>query len=372
MNILITGSQGFIGQHLINTLKNVDTNNYKILQFNKNDFKDSKSLDDKINQSSVIIHLAGLNRHDDPAVIYKTNTELCKELVNSIKRVEFKGKLIFSSSIQESIDNSYGKSKKDSRNLFVEESKICGYSFSGLVLPNVFGPFGRPNYNSFIPTFCKNISDGLDVEIIENNQVKLIYIDNVINLIIQEIENEKSNYEIQVNPDKVITVNNVKDKLVKFKKEYIDNFIIPNIESDFDLNLFNTFRSYIDISTFFPISHSQNIDNRGNFVEILRSNSKGQYSYSITGPNFTRGNHFHRKKIERFSVIKGESIIQLRKIGSDKIIEYKLSGKNPSFVDMPVWYTHNIKNIGDDELITLFWTNDPYDINNPDTYIEKV
>ena len=372
MNILITGNEGFIGQHLINTLKNVDTNDYKIIEFNKDDFKDSTLLDEKVKKSSVIIHLAGLNRHEDQSVIYDSNMNLSYQILNSIKRVGFKGKLIFSSSIQESLNNSYGKSKKDSRNLFIKESKLNGFIFSGLILPNVFGPFGKPNYNSFIPTFCQKILDGRKVEIIENTKVPLIYIDTVVSLIINEIESKDSNFEIQVNPEKIISVNEVKDILIEFKTEYIDNNTIPNLDNDFKINLFNTFRSYIDVGASFPIKHKNNIDKRGNFIEILRSNTKGQYSYSTTKPDITRGNHFHTKKIERFSVIKGDSLIQLRKIGTDEIIEFKLSGQNPSYIDMPVWYTHNISNIGDEELITLFWINEPYDINNPDTYTEKV
>lgn len=372
MNILITGNKGFIGQHLVNTLKHINLSDYKVLQFSKEDFKKPSLLDNKVKKSSVIVHLAALNRHKDQSVIYDSNMNFSHNLVDSIKRVGFKGKLIFSSSIQESLNNGYGKSKKDSRNLFIRESKLNGFLFSGLILPNVFGPFGKPNYNSFVPTFCQKICDGKKVEIIENNQVSLIYIDTVISLIINEIQNKDSNFEIKVNPEKIISVNEVKDLLIEFKTEYLDNYKIPRLESDFKLNLFNTFRSYIDIKAFFPIRYKNNVDERGNFIEILRSNSKGQYSYSTTKPNVTRGNHFHTKKIERFSVIKGDSLIKLRKIGTDEIIEFKLSGQNPSFVDMPVWYTHSISNIGDEELITLFWINEPYDINNPDTYTEKV
>jgi UDP-2-acetamido-2,6-beta-L-arabino-hexul-4-ose reductase len=372
LNILITGNKGFIGQHLVNTLKHINLNNYKVLQFSKEDFKKPSLLDNKVKRSSVIVHLAGLNRHKNQSEIYNVNVHISKELVNSIKRVGFKGKLIFTSSIQESLDNSYGKSKKDSRNLFIEESKLNGFLFSGLILPNVFGPFGKPNYNSFIPTFCQKICDGQQVKILENAQVRLIYIDKVISLILNEIENKESNFEIQVNPEKIVSVEEVKDILIGFKKEYIENNTIPKLENDFELNLFNTFRSFINIQDFFPIRYKDNIDERGNFIEILRSNSKGQYSYSTTKPNIIRGNHFHTKKIERFSVIKGKSKIQLRRIGTDEIIELKLTGDNPSYVDMPVWYTHNISNIGDEELITLFWINEPHDINNPDTYTEKV
>ena len=372
MNILITGNKGFIGQHLVNNLKYINSSNYEVLQFSKEDFKKPSLLDDKVKKSSVIVHLAGLNRHENQSEIYNVNVHISKELVSSMKRVGFKGKLIFTSSIQETLNNSYGKSKKDSRNLFIKESKLNGFRFSGLILPNVFGPFGKPNYNSFIPTFCQKICSEQKVEIIENTKVQLIYIGTVIDLIINEIESRDSDFEIQVNPEKNITVSEVKDILIGFKKEYIDNNTIPKLESDFELNLFNTFRSFINIQDFFPIRHKDNIDERGNFIEILRSNSKGQYSYSTTKPNITRGNHFHTKKIERFSVIKGKSIIQLRRIGTDEIIELKLSGDNPSYVDMPVWYTHNISNIGDEELITLFWINEPHDINNPDTYSEKV
>lgn len=372
MNILITGNKGFIGQHLVNNLKYINSSNYEVLQFSKEDFKKPSILDDKVKKSSVIVHLAGLNRHENQSEIYNVNVHISKELVSSIKRVGFKGKLIFTSSIQESLNNSYGKSKKDLRNLFIKESKLNGFRFSGLILPNVFGPFGKPNYNSFIPTFCQKICSEQKVEIIENTKVQLIYIGTVIDLIINEIESRDSDFEIQVNPEKNITVSEVKDILIGFKKEYIDNNTIPKLESDFELNLFNTFRSYIDIEASFPIKYKNNIDKRGNFIEILRSNTKGQYSYSTTKLNITRGNHFHTKKIERFSVIKGDSLIQLRKIGTDEIIEFKLSGKNPSYIDMPVWYTHNISNIGDEELITLFWINEPYDINNPDTYTEKV
>ena len=372
MNILITGIKGFIGQHLENTLNHLGVANYKAIQLSKEDFKNFKLLDAKVKKSYVIIHLAAINRHEDQSVLYDLNMNLSYDLVNSIKRVGFKGKLIFTSSIQESLNNSYGKAKKDSRSLFIKESKLNGFIFSGLVLPNVYGPFGKPNYNSFIPTFCQKILNGRKVEIFENTKVPLIYIDTVVSLIINEIESKDSNFEVQVNPEKTISVNEVKEILIEFKKEYVDNNTIPNLESDFKLNLFNTFRSFINIQDFFPIRYKDNIDERGNFIEILRSNSKGQYSYSTTKPNITRGNHFHTKKIERFSVIKGDSLIKLRKIGTDEIIEFKLSGDNPSFIDMPVWYTHNISNIGDEELVTLFWINEPYDFKNPDTYLEKV
>ena len=135
---------------------------------------------------------------------------------------------------------------------------------------------------------------------------------------------------------------------------------------------FNTFRSYIDYKTFYPQLYKNNIDDRGSFIEVLRSNSQGQYSFSTTKPQVIRGGHFHTRKIERFSVIRGKALIQLRKIGTTEVFDYYLSGEDPAYVDMPIWYTHNIKNIGEEELYTMFWINEFYDANNPDTFFEKV
>ena len=153
---------------------------------------------------------------------------------------------------------------------------------------------------------------------------------------------------------------------------YLKNGTIPKFTNDIDFNLFNTFRSYINLKTFFPVRYKNNIDERGHFVEIIRLKSGGQISFSYTKPNVVRGNHYHTRKIERFSVIKGEALIRLRKVETNEILEYNLSGKDPSYVDMPIWYTHNIKNIGDDELYTVFWINEFYDPKNPDTYFENV
>ena len=173
-------------------------------------------------------------------------------------------------------------------------------------------------------------------------------------------------------PQEKIKVSNVLKKLNTFYKQYIEKAEIPQLESRFDLQLFNTFKSYLNFAQKYPIKHKENIDDRGSFTEILRSKVSGQVSYSITNPESIRGNHFHTRKIERFSVIQGKAQIQLRKIGSNTIHNFKLNGNNPSFVDMPIWYTHNITNIGEEPLITLFWINEPYCEKDSDTYFEIV
>ena len=157
----------------------------------------------------------------------------------------------------------------------------------------------------------------------------------------------------------------------KYRTDYIGKGIFPSLENEFEKSLFNTFRCYIPESHY-PVKYTKHSDDRGSFVEIARTETSGQFSFSTTRPGITRGNHFHTRKAERFAVISGKALIQLRKIGSDHIINYELDGSNPAYVDMPIWHTHNIKNIGNDELITLFWINEPFDPDNADTYFEDV
>ena len=160
--------------------------------------------------------------------------------------------------------------------------------------------------------------------------------------------------------------------LKKYKELYQEKGEIPELNSMFELNLFNTFRSYMDISNHFPVKLNKNIDPRGSFVEIIRLGVAGQFSFSSTKPGITRGNHFHSRKIERFAVIKGKALIQLRRVGTDEVLDFYLDGDEPAYVDMPIWYTHNIKNIGEETLYTNFWINEPYNSEDPDTFFEDV
>jgi UDP-2-acetamido-2,6-beta-L-arabino-hexul-4-ose reductase len=160
--------------------------------------------------------------------------------------------------------------------------------------------------------------------------------------------------------------------LQTYKVEYQDNNLIPLLSTSFEVNLFNTYRSYIDIAKHFPAKFTKNTDNRGSFVELVRLKVGGQVSFSTTLPNITRGNHFHTRKIERFAVIKGKALIQIRRIGTNEVINFELDGNQPSYVDMPIWYSHNIKNTGTEELYTIFWINELYDSNDSDTYFETV
>lgn len=370
INIGITGANGFIGWHLSSKLK-LRNDQFNVVDFDRNWFNDSDKLNEFVKKCSIIVHLAGLNRHNEENIILNTNIDLAKKLISSFKNTAFKGQIIFSSSIQEDKNNIFGNSKKSSRELFSKWAKNYDGKFNGLIIPNVFGAFCKPFYNSVISTFCHQLINNESPKIHIDSKLNLIYIDDLIDLIIATFNGE-SDYNQIINSNYEYRVTEILKILVKFKTNYLKCGVIPQFENDFELNLFNTFRSYIDHKIHFPVNYKNNIDNRGNFVEIIKLNSGGQISFSTTKPNITRGNHFHTRKIERFSVIKGDALIQIRKIGTNKIINFKISGKEPSFVDMPIWYTHNIKNIGSDELYTIFWINEFYNPNDTDTFQELV
>ena len=374
----ITGQSGFIGTHLYNTL-GLFPDKYFRVPFEDIFFSDEKKLKEFVKSCDIIVHLAAMNRHNDPEIIYKTNIDLVKQLIHAMEETKSTPHILFSSSTQEERDNLYGKSKLDGRYLFSEWAERNNARFSGFIIPNVFGPFGNPYYNSVVATFCHQLAHNESPHIAVNGELKLIYVSEVVTEFIKCIDqrgekkkDENNICKIHVSQTAEEKVSDILEYLLEFKSLYLEKGIIPVIRTKFELNLFNTFRTYIDIENHFPVKLNQNIDNRGNFVEVIKLNLGGQVSFSTTVPGVTRGNHFHTRKIERFAVIKGKALIQLRRIGTDELFNLELNGDQPSFVDMPVWYTHNIQNIGNEELYTMFWINEIYDANDPDTFFETV
>jgi len=371
IRIGITGSKGFVGYHLYQSLA-LYKEEFTLIDFDRKFFGTKEDLDAFVSSCDVIVHLAALNRHNNPELIYETNIGLVKILIAALERTKSKAHIIISSSTQEQKDNLYGKSKKEGRLLFSDWAIQNGGRFSGLIIPNVFGPFGHPYYNSVVATFCHQISRG-ETPIIDNDgDLNLIYVKELVDEIINLIRNKDNTHEIYIPYTAQIKVSGILAMLRYFRASYQDKGEIPDLHNVFEKNLFNTYRCYMDIPSYFPRKFLQHVDNRGAFVEVVRSGISGQTSFSTTMPNITRGNHFHTRKIERFAVIKGKALIQLRKIGSHEVHDFYLDGEEPAYVDMPIWYTHNIKNIGNDTLYTIFWINEPFDSNNPDTYFELV
>ena len=367
----ITGQNGFVGYHLYQTI-NLFKDEFILIDFNRSFFENDSDLDEFVSQCDVIVHLAALNRHNDPEVIYEMNTGLVKKLVASLERTQSQAHVIISSSTQEERDNLYGISKKEGRILLSDWANRAGGKFTGMVIPNVFGPFGNPFYNSVIATFCHQFSHNETPKIEVDGQLKLIYVGELVEEIIKAIRAEDNTHEIQISHTAEAKVSEILALLQHYKEVYLEKGEFPVINGSFEHKLFNTYRCYIDIANYYPRKFTQHPDNRGAFVEIARIGIPGQVSFSTTVPGITRGNHFHTRKIERFAVIKGKALIQLRRIGTNEVLDFYLNGNEPTYVDMPIWYTHNIKNIGDEDLYTIFWINEPYDSLDPDTYFEVV
>ena len=355
MKIGITGQNGFIGYHLTQTIK-FKHSDYTIVPFQKSFFDNESLLKDFVTSCDVIVHLAGVNRANTDKEVYEGNMLLTNVLNKALLDARFQGKLLFASSSQEKGDTAYGNAKRVSRLLLEETVTSLGGSFTGLIIPNIFGPFCKPNYNSFVATFCLKILNEESPEIITDANFSLLYVGNLVNYIIEAIVKPNESI-VGLQPDIEIKVTEVLSLLNPFKSSYIENNTIPNLKNSFELQLFNTFRSYLDIDEINPKPLVQHTDERGFFSELIRTDIGGQFSYSTTLTGITRGNHFHIRKIERFIVIGGKAKISMRKIGSTKVNDYILDGEKPCYVDMPIWYTHNITNIGTTPLITVFWIN---------------
>jgi len=367
----ITGQKGFVGYHLYQTIK-LYSEEFSLVEFNRSFFEDEVKLGAFVKECDVIVHLAALNRHNDPEVIYQMNTGLVKSLIASLERTASKCHVIISSSTQEERDNLYGKSKKEGRLMLADWAKKANGRFTGMVIPNVYGPFGNPYYNSVIATFCHQVSHGETPKIEVDGQLKLIYVGELVEEILKAIRSNDNTHEFIIPPSAEAKVSEILTLLQNYKEVYQEKGEFPPLNNAFEHKLFNTYRCYMDIKNYFPRKFIQHPDNRGAFTEIARIGIPGQVSFSTTVPEITRGNHFHTRKIERFAVIKGKALIQLRRIGTNEIHNFYLDGNEPAYVDMPIWYTHNIKNIGEDTLYTIFWINEPYDAKDPDTWFEVV
>ena len=282
----VTGSHGFIGWHLCRTLE-INSNKFELIKFNREWFDDNNLLDEFILNCNIIIHLAGINRHSDENFIYQTNITLTNKIIESCNRTGFKGQIIFSSSIQEERNNAFGNSKKISRELFYNWANQSGAIFHGLIIPNVFGAFGAPFYNSVIATFCHQLVNNETPKIELDASLNLIYINDLVHQIFQ-LFNTKTVANFTINPTDTYKVSEILNLLEIYKYKYFENGQIPLFKNQFEINLFNTFRSYFKLEKRYPIKYKNNIDERGNFVEIIKLENGGQMSFSSTKIGATR------------------------------------------------------------------------------------
>lgn len=369
MKILVTGAKGFIGKNLITTLKTRGYNN--IYEYDKD--SSLEDLDNYCKNAEFVFHLAGVNRPKDEKEFKEGNFGFTSDLLDMLKKHYNKARIMISSSIQAELENPYGISKKMGEDLIFDYAKEVNTKVYVYRFPNVFGKWSRPNYNSVVATFANNIANNLPITI--NNPespLELVYIDDLVNELINALE-DKANIigdYAYVNPAHKTTVGKIADTFNSFKESRND-LSIPNMSDDLTKKLYSMYLTYLpedDFSYFLKM----NVDDRGSFTEFIRTIDRGQVSVNISKPGITKGNHWHHSKNEKFLVVSGEGVIRLRKLDEDKVIEYNVSGDKLEVVDIPPGYTHNIENLGDNDMITIMWVNEPFDPNNPDTYYEEV
>lgn len=371
MKILITGAKGFIGKNLIVELRNQGYND--LMEFDVD--SDSNQLEAYANKCEFVFHLAGINRPVNPDDFMKGNFGFTLQLLNLIKKHQNKAPMLITSSIQAEQDNQYGKSKKAGEDLLFNYSKETGSKVYVYRLPNVFGKWCKPNYNSAVATFCHNIAHNLPIHVNDPEvEMNLVYIDDVVNSFMTHLKNncraEPCKRFEEVLPVHTIKLGEIVSLLNQFKESRI-SLQLPNMGNVFEKKLYSTYLSYLPKNEFsYPLK--MNVDQRGSFTEFIKTNERGQVSINISKPNITKGNHWHHTKNEKFLVVSGSGVIRFRKIDSTEIMEYFVSGEKLEVVDVPVGYTHNIENIGNTDLVTVMWVNEIFDKENPDTFFLEV
>lgn len=368
MRVLVTGAQGFIGKNLIAHLK--ENNDFTVIPFTRDDSIDS--LPNLINQTDVIVHLAGENRPNDIAEFDIVNSGLTKTLCDEIRKTGKRITLILASSTQSELDNPYGKSKRKAE-LAVEElaadTDCPVYIYR---LPGVFGKWCKPNYNSVVATFCHNIANDLPIQINDKSiSIRLNYIDDVIACFVNNInKSTKGIWWESIEPEYTITLGKLAEQVKAFRNSR-NNLVIEHVGTGLVRALYSTYVSYLDTKKFtydLPC-HS---DERGVFVEMLKTKDSGQFSYFTVNPRASRGGHYHHSKTEKFLVMKGKARFRFRNILNDETYEVITDGGSPKVVETVPGWTHDITNMGDDEMFVMIWANEIYSSEYPDTIFCKV
>jgi UDP-2-acetamido-2,6-beta-L-arabino-hexul-4-ose reductase len=365
----ITGPRGFIASHLARHLS-VDPA-MRLTCCPRDSFCDAEALGKFVSGTDTIVHLAGMNRGDERQV-YETNVSLVDRLVEALGAATKPPHVIFASSTQRDRPNAYGRSKKYGEDRLREWANSTGGRLTILVIPNVFGPGCRPYYNSVVATFCHQLAHEQNPVVIDDQQLELVWVNDLVEAIGQIIREKRSGTrEARVAGTAQLTVLELLAKLQTMRECYFDEHIVPNLSDPFDASLYTTFLSHVDLDDHChrPRLHT---DARGQLFEVLRLAGGGQVFFSTTKPGVIRGNHFHSRKVEWFCVVRGEAVIRLRRVGDDCVREFRVSGKEPQFISVPALYTHQIENIGDDDLLTMFWCNEIFQPGDTDTFYDKV
>ena len=366
MDILVTGSNGFIGKNLVANLMQTDHN---IMQFDKSNTMDE--LITMVEKSDFIFHLAGINRPEKIEEFTEGNVDLIAQLLDAHKGANSKSPIVVSSSIQAELENPYGKSKLAGEKLVQEygtDNNVETYIYR---FSNLFGKWSRPNYNSVISTFCHNVARGIDITVNDPEiTLNLTYIDDVLNEFNRALAGNPTmsdNSRYYIVPEVYsIKLGRIAELILEFK-ESRNNRMINDMSDPFTKKLYSTYLSYLPETEFsYPLVMHK--DERGSFSEFIKSPQGGQVSVNISKPGVTKGQHWHHTKNEKFLVVHGSGVIRFRKIDTEDIIEYPVTSEKLEVVDIPVGYTHSIVNTGSDDMVTIMWVNELFDPNDTDTF----
>ena len=398
MNVLITGAKGFVGKNLAEVLKNIRDGkdrtrpDLKIEEIYLYDIDSSKEeLETACKRADFVFNLAGVNRPQNAEGFMQGNFGFAGDLLNTLKKYNNKCPVMLSSSIQASLigryDGDYGRSKRAGEELFFDYSAETGARVLVYRFPNLFGKWCRPNYNSAVATFCYNTANDLPITVNDRNtELELLYIDDLVTEMLDALENNEHHCEFD-GIDSVmcqdgkycavpitykVTLGEIADLLEGFKAQP-KTLIMPEMPNNsFAKKLYSTYLSYLPKEKVsFPLK--MNCDSRGSFTELLKTENCGQFSVNISKPGITKGQHWHNSKWEFFIVVSGHGLIEERKIGSDEVLRFEVSGEKLEAVHMLPGYTHNIINLSDTEnLVTVMWANEQFDPKRPDTFYEEV
>ena len=388
MNILITGAKGFVGKNLTAALQNIKDGKDKtrpdiiIDELFLYDIDSPKELLDKACQSAdFVFNLAGVNRPQNAEEFMAGNFGFASTLIDTLKKYNNKCPVMLSSSVQATLEgrynNDYGRSKKAGEELFFNYSTETGAKVLVYRFPNLFGKWCRPNYNSAVATFCNNIANDLPIVVNDSSvELELLYIDDLITEMFDALEG-KEHYSddgkyCAAPVTHKVTLGKIVELLETFKQQPQTLIMCEIPYNSFAKKLYSTYLSYLPKEkASFPLK--MNVDARGSFTELLKTEKCGQFSVNISKPGITKGQHWHNSKWEFFIVVSGKGLIQQRRIGSDEVLNFEVSGDKIEAVHMLPGYTHNIINLSDkDDLVTVMWANECFDPNKPDTFFEVV
>lgn len=367
--VLVTGSRGFVGRNLVAMLNHHA--DIAVSTYNRGDAPGI--LEFHLSHADFVFHLAGVNRPKDSSEYESGNAGLTQRLVDLLKEQRRKVPVLISSSVQAAMDNPYGISKRHAEETVFGYGQEMGARVFVYRLPNVFGKWCRPNYNSAVATFCHNIAHDLPIQINDPDvQMNLVYIDDVVDDLMSAFEGRRVSGDTfcQVQPVHNIKLGAIVELLQTFKTSRAARSI-PCMSDPLTRKLYSTYLSYLPTDRFsYPLK--MNVDDRGSFTEFIKTADRGQVSVNISKPGITKGNHWHNTKNEKFLVVSGSGLIRLRRIGSQEVIDYPISGDKLEVVDIPTGYTHTITNTGEIDMVTVMWVNEPFNPEKPDTYFEEV